>query len=101
MGPTINISFESADGLEVGQTKVRYKDVVIGLVSGIKVAPDRSKVIVSAELNREGSEYITQSDSRFWVVRPRLGISGVSGLGTLLSGAYKIGRASCRERVCQ
>ncbi|TEA71342.1 intermembrane transport protein PqiB [Pollutimonas harenae] len=88
MGPTINISFESADGLEVGQTKVRYKDVVIGVVSGIKVAPDRSKVIVSAELNRDGSEYITQSDSRFWVVRPRLGISGVSGLGTLLSGAY-------------
>src|SRR3546814_19540643 len=60
----------------------------MGLGSGIKVAPDRSKVIVSAELNREGSEYITQSDSRFWVVRPRLGISGVSGLGTLLSGAY-------------
>ncbi len=88
MGPNITISFESADGLEIGQTKVRYKDVVIGVVSDIKVAPDRSKVIVSAELNREGSEYITQEGSRFWVVRPRLGISGVSGLGTLLSGAY-------------
>ncbi|NYT59491.1 MCE family protein [Alcaligenaceae bacterium] len=88
MGPVIHVSFESAEGLEVGQTKVRYKDVVIGVVSDIKVAPDRSKVIVSAELNREGSEYITQESSRFWVVRPRLGISGVSGLGTLLSGAY-------------
>lgn len=87
-GPTIVISFESAEGLEVGQTKVRYKDVVIGVVSGIKVSPDRSKVLVSAELNREGSEYITQEGSRFWVVRPRLAISGVSGLGTLLSGAY-------------
>lgn len=87
-GPTITISFESADGLEIGQTKVRYKDVVIGVVSDIKVAPDRSKVLVSAELSREGSEYITQEASRFWVVRPRLGISGVSGLGTLLSGAY-------------
>lgn len=87
-GPTITISFESAEGLEVGQTKIRYKDVVIGVVSGIKVSSDRSKVLVSADLNREGSEYITQKGSRFWVVRPRLGISGVSGLGTLLSGAY-------------
>lgn len=87
-GPTVVISFESAEGLEVGQTKVRYKDVVIGIVTGIKVSSDRSKVLVSAELNREGSEYITQEGSRFWVVRPRLAISGVSGLGTLLSGAY-------------
>lgn len=87
-GPTITISFESADGLEVGQTKVRYKDVVIGEVTGIKVAPDRTKVLVDAQLNREGSSYITQEGTRFWVVRPRLGISGVSGLGTLLSGAY-------------
>lgn len=87
-GPTVTISFESADGLEVGQTKVRYKDVVIGQVTGIKVASDRSKVLVEAELNRDGSSYITQKGTRFWVVRPRLGISGVSGLGTLLSGAY-------------
>lgn len=87
-GPTITISFESAEGLEVGQTKVRYKDVVIGVVTDLKVSADRSKVLVSAELNREGSEYITQEGSRFWVVRPRLGIGGVSGLGTLVSGAY-------------
>ena len=87
-GPTVTISFQSADGLEVGQTKVRYKDVIIGEVTGIKVAPDRTKVLVDAQLNREGSSYITQEGTRFWVVRPRLGISGVSGLGTLLSGAY-------------
>lgn len=87
-GPTITISFESAEGLEVGQTKVRYKDVAIGVVTGLRVSEDRSKVLVTAELDREGSEYITQEGSRFWVVRPRLGISGVSGLGTLVSGAY-------------
>lgn len=87
-GPTVTISFESADGLEVGQTKVRYKDVIIGQVTDIRVAPDRTKVLVDAQLNREGSSYVAQEGTRFWVVRPRLGISGVSGLGTLLSGAY-------------
>ena len=87
-GPSVTISFESAEGLEVGQTKVRYRDVVVGMVTGIDVSADRHKVLVHIDLNRDGSEYITQKGTRFWVVRPRLGISGVSGLGTLLSGAY-------------
>lgn len=88
IGPTVTLSFESAEGLEVGQTKVRYKDVVVGQVTDLRVSPDRSRVLVSVQLDREGAEYITQKGTRFWVVRPRLGISGVSGLGTLLSGAY-------------
>lgn len=88
VGPTITISFESAEGLEIGQTKVRYKDVVVGQVTDLKVSPDRKRVMVGVQLDREGANYITQEGTRFWVVRPRLGISGVSGLGTLLSGAY-------------
>lgn len=87
-GPVVTIRFASADGLEVGQTKLRYKDVVVGVVSDIRVSRDRSQVVVKAQLNREGSRYITRKGSRFWVVRPRLGISGISGLSTLLSGPY-------------
>ncbi|WP_341666831.1 PqiB family protein [Alcaligenes sp. SDU_A2] len=87
-GPRITISFDSADGLAVDQTKLRYRDVNVGTIVDIQVAPDRQRVIVTAQLERDGAEFITQKDSRFWVVRPRLGLSGVSGLGTLLSGAY-------------
>lgn len=87
-GPTIEIYFESAEGLVVGQTKLRYRDVEVGHISAIKVSSDRRGVVVTAQLELDGSEYITQEQSRFWVVRPRLGLSGVSGLGTLLSGAY-------------
>jgi len=87
-GPTITVAFESAEGIEVGQTRVRYKDVAIGTVTDVRVDHDRGKVLVTAQLHREGAEYITQPESRFWVVRPRLAISGVSGLGTLLSGVY-------------
>src|SRR5690606_9838922 len=64
------------------------KDVAIGTVTAVKVDHDRGRVLVSAQLNRDGADYITQPESRFWVVRPRLGISGVSGLGTLLSGVH-------------
>ncbi|MEO6984466.1 MAG: MlaD family protein, partial [Paralcaligenes sp.] len=70
------------------QTKVRYKDVTVGIVTGIQVSEDRHKVLVRIQLNHDGSSYITQEGTRFWVVRPRLAVSGVSGLGTLLSGAY-------------
>lgn len=86
-GPEITISFETAEGLGVGKTQVRYKDVVIGTVSSIQLSEDRSKVLVRAELTRDAAS-MAREGTRFWVVRPRLGVSGISGLGTLLSGAY-------------
>lgn len=86
-GPEITISFETAEGLDVGKTQVRYKDVVIGTVSNIQLSEDRSKVLVKAELTRDAAS-LAREGTRFWVVRPRLGVSGVSGLGTLLSGPY-------------
>jgi paraquat-inducible protein B len=86
-GPTINISFTSAEGLEPGKTKVKYKDVDIGFVKAIKLAKNHSRVNVEVQLTKEAEDFAVK-DSRFWVVRPRIGASGVSGLGTLLSGAY-------------
>lgn len=88
VGPSVVIAFESAEGIEAGQTRVRYKDVVVGTVTEVKVDHARGKVLVTAQLNRDGAEYITRKGSRFWVVRPRLGLSGISGLGTLLSGVH-------------
>jgi paraquat-inducible protein B len=86
-GPQITISFESAEGLQVGQTQLRYKEVAIGTVSGITLSEDRRKVIVRADIDKNAAS-LAQDDTSFWVVRPRLGFTGVSGLGTLLSGAY-------------
>ena len=86
-GPRITIAFNTAAGLEVGQTQVRYKDVVVGVVNGIRLSEDWSKVIVTADITRN-AENLAREGTRFWVVRPRLALSGVSGLGTLLSGAY-------------
>ncbi len=87
-GPVITISFVSAAGIEAGQTKLRYRDVVVGDVSDVRVAGDRQHVLVDVQLRREGSEYITQKDSKFWIVSPQVSLAGISGLGTLLSGVY-------------
>ncbi len=86
-GPTITISLPTAEGLEAGKTKVKYKDVDIGVIKTITLSPDRRRVIASVDLRKE-AETFAVSDSRFWVVKPRVGTSGISGLGTLLSGAY-------------
>jgi paraquat-inducible protein B len=86
-GPTITVTFVDADGIEAGKTRVRYKNVDVGNVKLITLAPDLRTVNVTIEMAKFAQRLVV-SDTRFWVVRPRLGASGVSGLGTILSGAY-------------
>lgn len=86
-GPVITISFKSGEGLEPGKTKIKYKDVQIGVVKSIAIAKDSSLVVVTAELSKEASGLLVQ-DTRFWVVRARISGGGVSGLGTLMGGSY-------------
>jgi len=86
-GPEITVTFRTAEGLTPGKTPVRYKDVEIGVVKTARLAADRSHVIATIALTKDAKSFAV-SDTRFWVVRPRFAISGVSGLETLLSGAY-------------
>ncbi|MET3118451.1 paraquat-inducible protein B [Undibacterium sp. GrIS 1.8] len=86
-GPVITISFKSAEGLEAGKTKIRYKDVDVGHVTAITLSSDRKRVLVSAQLIKSASD-ILATDTRFFVVKPRISGGSVSGLSTLLSGNY-------------
>ncbi len=87
VGPQIDIQFSSAEGVEAGKTDLRYKEVVIGHVEAISLAADRKRVVATVRLDRSASSFAVE-DTSFWVVRPRIGIGGVTGLGTLLSGSY-------------
>jgi paraquat-inducible protein B len=86
-GPTITITFESAEGLEAGKTKIKFKDVEVGKVTDISLSKDLSRVEVTAELVKGGEPYLTEQ-TRFWVVRARFAAGEITGLGTLFSGAY-------------
>ncbi|WLH14804.1 MlaD family protein [Pseudomonas hefeiensis] len=86
-GPQIVVSFTTAEGLEANKTVVKYKNVVIGHVTTIALSQDRSHVDATIELEESAAPF-TAEDSRFWVVRPRIGASGVSGIETVLSGAF-------------
>ncbi|MEJ5357725.1 MAG: MlaD family protein [Desulfobacterales bacterium] len=86
-GPEITIAFKSAEGLEAGKTKVRYKDVDIGQVTAIELSEDLKGVLVRAALVRDAERLISEN-TRFWVVRARVSASAIYGLGTVFSGAY-------------
>lgn len=86
-GPIITITFKSAEGLEAGKTKIKYKNVELGQVTEIRLTPDLSRVLVTAELVKEAEEFLS-ANTRFWIVRARVAAGQVSGLGTIFSGAY-------------
>jgi len=86
-GPTITISFKTGEGLEAGKTKVKYKDVEVGLVKDVTIARDITHVIATVELKKEVTPYLVE-DTKFWVVRPRISGGGITGLGTLMGGSY-------------
>ena len=86
-GPTITITFKTAEGLEAGKTKLRYKDVEIGQIKSVTLSPDLTQVIATAELVKDFKKHLLE-DTTFWVVKARISGGSVSGLGTLLSGTY-------------
>ena len=86
-GPTITITFRTAEGIEAAHTEVRFKEVVVGKVTKVALSPNRAQVLVTVKLDKS-AERLAVADTRFWAVRPRVGLAGVSGLGTLFSGAY-------------
>lgn len=86
-GPTITITFKTAEGIEPGKTQIKHKDVVIGQVNTVRISQDLKNVIVTAQLVKEAKGYLT-AGTKFWVVRARFSGGMVSGIGTLLSGSY-------------
>ena len=94
-GPQISIAFKTAGGLEAGKTKIKYKDVEVGVVESVRLSKDLDSVICEARMVN-GAETWLKDKTRFWVVEPRIAGGRVSGLTTLLSGAY-IGVDPVRE----
>ncbi|MGZ3444074.1 MAG: PqiB family protein [Myxococcaceae bacterium] len=86
-GPLVTITFASAEGVEAGRTRIMLRNVEVGMVEFLDLSRDLSHVEVHARMRNDLKDHLT-TGARFWVVRPRLGVGGVSGLGTLFSGAY-------------
>lgn len=86
-GPVITLVTLNAEGIVAGKTQIKSRSVDIGRVESVQLSEDLSKVLVKAQMN-PGIEGLLNEDSQLWVVKPTIGRGGVSGLNTLLSGAY-------------
>ena len=99
-GPTITVNFKTGSGLVANKTEVKYRNVVVGQVTDVELSDDQKSVNATIKLSKQ-AESFTREDSQFWVVRPRIGAGGVSGIDTLLSGDYigaDIGQANNRAK---
>ncbi|HEX9443688.1 MAG TPA: MlaD family protein [Candidatus Binatia bacterium] len=85
-GPTIKIVFKDVNGVKP-ETPIKHLGVTIGLVKGLELTPDLDHVLITARLIRSPVS-VAREGSVFWIVRPELGISSVSGLGTVISGPH-------------
>ncbi|MDP3533963.1 MAG: intermembrane transport protein PqiB [Halomonas sp.] len=86
-GTLVTLNMENAEGIEAGSTLIRSRNVEIGRVQSVQLSDDLSHAVLTARIQPE-AETMLREDSRFWVVKPRIGREGISGLGTVLSGAY-------------
>jgi paraquat-inducible protein B len=86
-GPEVTLRMNTAEGIEVGKTEIKSLNVKIGVITHITLSDDYSYIIAKAAMNKDAERMLKQ-DTRFWVVKPRIGKDGISGLDTLLSGSY-------------
>ncbi len=86
-GPAITISFRSVDGLQAGQTKIQHRNVDVGTVESLELTADMSRVIVHARMTRKAASHLSEN-TRFAIIAPHVGVGGISGLSTIVSGSY-------------
>jgi len=99
-GPTITITFETAEGLEAGKTQIHYNGVTVGTLTAIRLSDDHASVIATAEMAPKTEAFLVD-DTQFWVVGPRISGANVTGLSTLISGSYigmEIGKSRQSKR---
>ncbi len=86
-GETITVSFASAEGIKKGQTQVRYKGMNVGDIDSMAFNESLDRVELTLKIN-ETVKPLLREKTQFWVVRPDISTSGVSGITTIVSGPY-------------
>lgn len=86
-GSVIEVEFADATGITPGDTSLRFREITVGRVEGVKFTEDLSRVVVSLRVNTEVAQYI-DDQAAFWIVRPQVSAQGVTRLDTVLSGAF-------------
>ncbi|WMC12115.1 intermembrane transport protein PqiB [Oceanimonas pelagia] len=87
LGPSITLVMDNAEGIEAGKTLIKTRNVEVGRVERVRLSDDLQHALITARMSPQ-AENMLNDETRFWVVKPRIGREGISGLNTVLSGAY-------------
>lgn len=85
-GPSITIRFSEGHGLKPGDV-LKHRGIAIGEVSDVSLNSDLSGVVVHVQLDAKAA-HIARRGSQFWIERPRVSLSRVSGLETVVGAKY-------------
>lgn len=86
-GEMLLLIAEDAEGIIAGKTQIKNRSVDVGQVVSVELSKDLNQVMIKARMKPNVTPLLNE-DSQFWVVKPQIGRGGVTGLNTLLSGAY-------------
>lgn len=86
-GIMITLQVSTAEGIDIGKTKILYKGLTAGIVKDRIVTEDLQNVILHIEMDKKAASFLNEN-TKFWVVEPRISLSGISGLDTILGGRY-------------
>ena len=86
-GPLVTVIFDDGSSLEAGKTKVLFEGVEVGRMQSVELSDDLKSVETTIQLD-ESAKKMALDGAEYWVVRPSIGIGGISGLETLISGSY-------------
>jgi paraquat-inducible protein B len=87
VGKQITLSMTNAEGIEAGKTKIKVHSVDIGQVEQVTLSDDLTHIEVLARITPKAQPMLVK-DTQLWVVKPRIGLEGISGLNTVISGSY-------------
>ncbi|HED66999.1 MAG TPA: MCE family protein [Planctomycetes bacterium] len=85
-GPSLVLFAPEGAGLGPGDA-LRYRGIRVGSVERVALAQDLERVEVRVRLD-PASESLARAGSRFWIVRPRIGLDRLEGLETLFGARY-------------
>ncbi|MCA9038396.1 MAG: MCE family protein [Planctomycetaceae bacterium] len=85
-GPLITIIFPEGHGLKTGDF-VRHRGIEVGQVETVALSDDLSRITATVVLTPEAAG-LAREGTRFWIVRPQVSLSGISGLETAVGAKY-------------
>lgn len=98
-GIEIQIAFERGHGIAPGHA-IRHRGIVVGEVEEVALNSTGDGVEVRARLRRDAAA-LARAGSRFWLVRPEIGLNRIAGLETIVGARYmavKPGRGAMQRR---